>query len=101
MRYLNLRYHGRGTAALFNVGHRDVGMAILELVAGFVAGVIVGAGGFMLYMQYRTRKQMQQMGEQMEQLMGGGLEGPAPGDGDMDLDLDMDADGADTADREP
>lgn len=65
-------------------------MSTLQIGGAFVLGVVVGIGGFMYYMRYRARKQMQQMQDQL----GGMFEGGMDLDGEMDLegaDLDEDA----------
>lgn len=55
-------------------------MAYWQLGAAFVAGVVVGAGGLLYYMRYRTMKQMQQMQDQL----GGMLDADALDEGDLD-----------------
>ncbi len=61
-------------------------MAYWQLAAAFIAGAVAGAAGFLLYMQYRTRKQMQQMQEQMGDLMGGDIPMAEDMEGMDDLD---------------
>ncbi|MFB6077175.1 MAG: hypothetical protein ABEK12_03535 [Candidatus Nanohaloarchaea archaeon] len=59
-------------------------MSYLQLGAAFVGGAVVGAGGLLLYIRYRTMKQMQQMQDQMDGLldeeMMQGLDEPADGE---------------------
>lgn len=43
--------------------------AILAFGAGFALGAVAGVGGVVLYFQYRTRKQLEAMEEQMGGLM--------------------------------
>ncbi|MDY6769501.1 MAG: hypothetical protein SVU88_00855 [Candidatus Nanohaloarchaea archaeon] len=41
---------------------------LLAFGGGFAAGAVAGVVGLVLYFQYRTRKQLQQMEDQMGQL---------------------------------
>lgn len=51
----------------------------LQIGAGFAAGVVVGAGGLLYYMRYRTMKQMRQMQDQL----GGMLDADALAEDDL------------------
>ncbi len=42
--------------------------AALVFAGGFALGAVVGVLGFMFYIRHRTRKQLQQMEEQMGQM---------------------------------
>lgn len=58
-------------------------MSYWQLGVSFLLGTAVGAGVLLYYMQYRTKKQLAAMGEQMEGLMDDGF----------DVDMDAPADG--------
>lgn len=57
-------------------------MGYVDLVIGFVAGAVVGIGGVIYYLRYRTRKQLEMMNE-----MGGMFQ-------DLDLEQDSEPDEA-------
>lgn len=67
-------------------------MALLEFVAGLIVGAILGAGGVLLYIQHKMKKQLGAFESEMEEMMSvtEEMEDMMGGQGDVPEDIDID-----------
>lgn len=67
-------------------------MALLEFVAGLIVGAVLGAGGVLLYIQHKMKKQLGAFESEMEEMMSvtEEMEDMMGGQGDVPEDIDID-----------